>query len=68
MIDDKTKNESVLSFKEGKLSIGQLARELRMNKHQTLALLGKLNIPFANYDLAEDLKTLDELFPNSKKL
>lgn len=50
------------AFQEGDLSLGQLANALGKNKHETLALLGELNIPFADYDLQEDLDTLDELF------
>lgn len=51
------------AFQEGIISLGQLAKTLGKNKHETLELLGKLNIPFADYDLAEDLQTLDDLFP-----
>ena len=57
---------SLRAFKDGDISLGQLAKTLDMNKHQALTLLGELNIPFADYDLAEDLETLDELFPSSK--
>ena len=57
---------SLKAFKNGELSLGQLARKLGVNKHETIGLLGELNIPFADYDLAEDLETLNELFPNKK--
>lgn len=50
------------AFQSGDLSLGQLSKVLGKNKHATLELLGELNIPFADYDLQEDLQTLDELF------
>lgn len=53
----------IKAFQAGDLSLGQLAEALGKNKHQTLALLGDLNIPFADYDLEQDLETLDQLFP-----
>ena len=54
---------AIKAFRAGDLSLGQLAAALGKTKHATLDLLGELKIPFADYDLAEDLKTLDELFP-----
>lgn len=51
------------AFQEGDLSLGQLAKALGKNKQEALMLLGEMNIPFADYDLQEDLNTLDELFP-----
>lgn len=56
---------ALTAFKEGNISLGQLAKTLGKNKHETLEFLGELNIPFADYDLAEDLQTLDDLFPAS---
>lgn len=56
-------NESIQAFKDGDLSLGQLAETLGMNKHEALKLLGELNIPFADYDLDKDLETIDKLFP-----
>jgi len=56
---------ALTAFQEGNISLGQLAKTLDKNKHETLAFLGELNIPFADYDLAEDLQTLDELFSTS---
>lgn len=56
---------SLKAFENGELSLGQLASKLGMNKHEALNLLGEFNISFADYDLAEDLETLDLLFPNT---
>lgn len=53
---------SLKAFQTGDLSLGQLGKVLGKNKHETLELLGQLNIPLADYDLQEDLQTLDELF------
>ena len=50
------------AFQAGDLSLGQLGKVLGKNKHETLALLGELNIPFADYNLQEDLQTLEALF------
>lgn len=50
----------------GELSLGQFASKLGINKLETLKLLGEFNIPLADYDIAEDLETLNELFPNTK--
>lgn len=61
-IDNKL-NESIEAFKDGEISLGQLAETLGMNKHEALELLGELKIPFADYDLDEDLETIDKLFP-----
>ncbi len=53
----------IKAFQAGDISLGQLAEALDKNKHQTLKLLGELNIPFADYDLEQDLQTLEQLFP-----
>ncbi len=50
------------AFQAGDLSLGQLGKVLGKNKYETLALLGELNIPFADYNLQEDLQTLEALF------
>lgn len=62
LMDNGLKNWMALqAFQAGDLSLGQLANALGKNKHTTLELLGELNIPFADYDLQEDLDTLDTL-------
>ena len=62
---DTILNTSIEAFKDGEISLGQLAETLGMNKHEALKLLGELNIPFTDYDLNEDLETIDKLFPRS---
>jgi predicted HTH domain antitoxin len=54
---------ALTAFQAGDLSLWQLAKVLGKNRHETLELLGNLKIPVADYDLQEDLDTLDELFP-----
>lgn len=49
------------AFEAGDLSLGQLAKALEKNKAETMILLGQLNIPIADYDLQEDLKTVEML-------
>ncbi len=63
LMENGLKNWMALkAFQSGDLSLGQLGKVLGKTKHATLELLGELNIPFADYDLQEDLQTLDELF------
>ncbi len=49
------------SFQAGDLSLGQVAQVFRMPKAETMRLLAELGIPIADYDLAEDLETLELL-------
>jgi len=51
----------VKAFKDGDLSLSQLANLLGLNRLNTIEILGHLNIPIADYDLSEDLKTLNIL-------
>ena len=50
---------AIKAFQEGELSVGQLGKVLNKNHHETLKLLGSLNVPIADYDLEEDLKAID---------
>ena len=54
-------NTAIKAFQEGELSFGQLSKDLSKNHHEAMKLLGSLNIPIADYDLEEDLKTVDWL-------
>ena len=49
------------AFEAGDLSLGQLAKTLDKTKLETMEMLGRLNIPIANYDLQEDLDAIDTL-------
>lgn len=63
LLENGLKNWMALkAFQTGDLSLGQLGKVFGKNKHEMLDMLGALNIPFADYDLAEDLQTLDALF------
>ena len=66
------RNAAIKAFQEGELSFGQLSKALSKNHHETMKLLGSLNIPIADYDLEEGLKTVDlllaqEAIEHSKK-
>lgn len=49
------------SFQAGDLSLGQVAQVFGKPKAETMRLLAELGIPIADYDLAEDLETLELL-------
>jgi predicted HTH domain antitoxin len=49
------------SFASGDLSLGQVARVFEKSKEEMMRLLSKFGIPIADYDLAEELETLDGL-------
>lgn len=51
------------AFQEGDLSLGQLSAVFNKNKIEMIETLATLNIPLADYDLDEDLQSLDKLFP-----
>jgi|MudIll2142460700_1097286.scaffolds.fasta_scaffold800541_2 predicted HTH domain antitoxin len=55
---------AVRSFQAGDLSLGQVAQVFEKPKEETMRLLSELGIPIADYDLAEDLETLDLLGGN----
>ncbi|MCP4699136.1 MAG: type II toxin-antitoxin system Phd/YefM family antitoxin [Gammaproteobacteria bacterium] len=49
------------AFESGDLTLGQLAKALKKSKAETLNTLGQLGISTADYDLAEDLETIEML-------
>jgi len=49
------------AFESGDLTLGQLAKALNKTKSETLDTLNKLSISIADYDLAEDLDTIETL-------
>jgi predicted HTH domain antitoxin len=49
------------AFEKGDLSLGQLADSLGKTKADTLQVLAQFNIPIADYDLQEDLATVEKL-------
>jgi predicted HTH domain antitoxin len=48
-------------FEKGDLTLGQLADSLGKTKADTLQVLAQFNIPLADYDLQEDLATVEKL-------
>ncbi len=49
------------AFEKGDLSLGQLADSLGKTKADTLQVLAQFKIPLADYDLQEDLATVEKL-------
>jgi predicted HTH domain antitoxin len=63
LTDNRLENWMLLkAFQTDELSLRQLGKVLGKNKHETLELLRQLNILLADYDLQENLQTLDALF------
>jgi len=52
---------AVRSFQAGDLSLGQVAQVFDKPREETMGLLSELGIAIADYDLAEDLETLELL-------
>jgi predicted HTH domain antitoxin len=52
---------AIKAFESGDLTLGQLAKALNKTKSQMLDTLDKLSISIADYDLAEDLDTVETL-------
>jgi hypothetical protein len=52
---------AVRAFQAGEFSLGQMAQVFEKSKAETMRLLAELGVPIADYDLAEDLETLEIL-------
>ena len=52
---------AIKAFESGDLTLGQLAKALNKTKSEMLDTLDKLSINIADYDLAEDLETVEKL-------
>jgi len=52
---------AIKAFESGDLTLGQLAKALNKTKSEMLDTLDKLSINIADYDLAEDLDTVETL-------
>jgi predicted HTH domain antitoxin len=48
------------AFNQGDISLGQLSLALNLSKQETMQYLKIVNIPLTDYDLNEDLKTINE--------
>ena len=53
--------DSIYAFKNGDISLGELASLLNQSIETTLKILGDLKILIADYSLEEELATLDRL-------
>jgi len=49
------------AFNQGDISLGQLASALDLSKEETMKYLALVNIPLTDYDISEDLKTVEAL-------
>ncbi len=49
------------AFNQGDISLGQLSRALDLTKEETLKYLTVVNIPTTDYDLDEDMETIEAL-------
>jgi predicted HTH domain antitoxin len=52
---------AIKAFESGDLTLGQLAKALNQTQSEMLDTLDKLGISIADYDLAEDLDTVETL-------
>ncbi len=52
----------IKAYKKGDLSLGQLSKALNQPYEQTMEMLSLLNISVLEYDLNDDLKTIEILF------
>lgn len=52
---------AIKAFESGDLTLGQLAKTLNKTKSEMLDILAQLGISIADYDLAEDLETVETL-------
>ena len=51
----------IKAYKKGDLSLGQLAKVLGQPYMQTMEMLSTLNIDVIDYDLEDDLETIEKL-------
>jgi predicted HTH domain antitoxin len=49
------------AFNQGDISLGQLSTALDLTKQETMKYLALVNIPVTDYDLDEDLETIEAL-------
>ena len=51
----------ISAYKKGDLSLGQLARALGQSHQETMQMLGLLGVDVIDYDLEDDLVTIEKL-------
>jgi predicted HTH domain antitoxin len=54
-------------YQDAKISIGQIAENLHIDREKILALLAQHNIDFADYDMNEEKKNIDDFMAELKK-
>ncbi|MEA1879648.1 MAG: UPF0175 family protein [Campylobacterota bacterium] len=47
------------AFNQGDISLGQLAKSLKLSKRETMKYLEIVNIPLTNYDFEDELKNVE---------
>ena len=50
----------IKAFQSGDISLGQLSKQLNQTKTETIDFLGNLNIPVLDYELEDDLRTIEK--------
>ena len=51
----------ISAYKKSDLSLGQLARALEQSQQETMQMLGVLGVDVIDYDLEDDLVTIEKL-------
>ena len=51
----------IKAYKKGDLSLGQLSKALNLSYIDTMKMLGTLGIDVIDYDLSDDLETIEKL-------
>ncbi len=50
----------IKAYQSGDISLGQLSKQLKRTKMETIDFLGNLNIPVLDYELEDDLITIEK--------
>ncbi len=50
----------IKAYQAGDISLGQLSKQLNLTIMETIDFLGTLNIPVLDYELEDDLKTIEK--------
>jgi len=71
LIDRYQREKQIISllhqYQEAKISIGQIAQNLHIDRESILALLAKHNIDFVDYDMVEERSNIDDFISELKK-
>ncbi len=51
----------IKAYKKGDLSLGQLSKALNLSYLETMEILGILGVPVIDYDLGDDIETIEKL-------